>query len=1054
MPNRPASFSPRPIASAAFVSLAVAAAAIFCAGRASAASSGVNVNGTLPKNYTYTPHDTPVFVVVPIVSLGVVADAFRPGIESGTVDLVVDAETPSLSLSWCWGDCDGSATTAAGLTFASSVDVIVINDNSYTVGDVSYDLPDVSTTLAPSGAVPSAPESFDIAVSCVGSHRFHFAVAVTIAVADSGTNTPLEVVTFYLRWGCYPNGCQYACLNGYCDALRGQCICDGDWVGSECNLKWSHPAFCPQDTIIFNYTIPNTLWDEPDAGTYAWYWFGLETEPYPREWRYVHTWDTTLPDETTDPLNLYKDVEGSGATETFMPPGEWDLVICSDFWADCMYQTKLIILDFDQCGYPFTCTEGGNDCNEDLGHGECVDGVCQCDDTHYWNDCSRGCDPETLLETGTGTFSSDNDVPDGQATRYLSSATCSWIVEPSGKFDQIEFNFDMIDLQSQDSVSYYVDDETDPRSIYLGVSGEVEGHTVDAKKLTFVLTASSLTSNRGFVISYDTVKLPLSTYAVALIATVCGLIGVLAAAGLVALGIMFLKRRKRRLLEALNTPAEFVDAEEYHDVSFNATESNSALEGAGIAISKVLLDFDLTGKDVFPVNEKRTDSIEIINNTGRGVHYTFYVPNHEHMLTVSLRPGVGYLPPKGKMLVTLDVTLLYTTHVELPIKFEVISGGETLVSTYLQLKLEGAISDRLDPNEIRLEPNPLAAGAFGAVFRGVYRSQLAAVKVIKHQAGLQEGEKQDFLDECDLLRKLHHPCIVAFIGASLVPGKMCVCTELVEHGSLSRFLESDVDIPYLLILRFATNIADAMAYLHASKILYRDLKCPNALLVSKNATSSVCCKLADFGTARNVQNPDELFRYTNGVGTPIYMAPELLRAEMYNSKADVYSYSLVLWEMWTREEAWSDTVCWDIPKNVQKGIRPKIPEDCPAEYSQLMIKCWDASAANRPAFAEIVNTLNDMFLGAGGKTDKTSLHVEDDAAEEGDASRATAKKAGDKKNLMSHKRATASGKISFAPPPDDPEDDKITAESAGFQSIEMERTGKTIVSDKGNKKKH
>ncbi|KAH3762157.1 hypothetical protein Pelo_5968 [Pelomyxa schiedti] len=158
-----------------------------------------------------------------------------------------------------------------------------------------------------------------------------------------------------------------------------------------------------------------------------------------------------------------------------------------------------------------------------------------------------------------------------------------------------------------------------------------------------------------------------------------------------------------------------------------------------------------------------------------------------------MRPGKGTIGAHHNKTVEIKFMLLYTTTLETFVKLVISSlSGDTMATIYLPLKLVGALSPRLDPNDIELEHTPLASGAFGAVFRGTYRGQVVAVKVVKHQEGLHDAEKQDFVDECNLMHKLHHQYIVGFIGASYVPGKMCVCSELMTHGSLSHYLESDI----------------------------------------------------------------------------------------------------------------------------------------------------------------------------------------------------------------------------------------------------------------------
>jgi serine/threonine protein kinase len=166
---------------------------------------------------------------------------------------------------------------------------------------------------------------------------------------------------------------------------------------------------------------------------------------------------------------------------------------------------------------------------------------------------------------------------------------------------------------------------------------------------------------------------------------------------------------------------------------------------------------------------------------------------------------------------------------------------------------------------------------------------------------------------------------------------------------------------YLLMLKLAQNIAEAMVFLHANNVLYRDLKPGNVLIVSSSVNAKVNAKLTDFGTARNVENAAELFRHTGCIGTVIYTAPEILAAEGYNTQADVYSFAITLWEMFTRRLAWSDAVCWDVPRLVIEGKRPVVPENCPKEFSEIITACWASNLRDRPSFHWLVGEIADLI---------------------------------------------------------------------------------------------
>ena len=292
----------------------------------------------------------------------------------------------------------------------------------------------------------------------------------------------------------------------------------------------------------------------------------------------------------------------------------------------------------------------------------------------------------------------------------------------------------------------------------------------------------------------------------------------------------------------------------------------------------------------------------------------------------------------------------------------------------LTVHVEGAVSERLDPNEVVLSPEPLGVGAFGVVYPGRYRGRFVAVKVMSRQQDLLEQITADFEKEIDLYRRLHHPLIVDFVGASLIPGKLCMCTELIQRGSLEQLL-AEADVPLALQTKFALNIAEAVAFLHANNVLYRDLKPSNVMVVSTSPSSKVCCKIGDFGTARNVKDATELYTYTAGQGTPVYMAPEVLDVRPYNHKADVYSFAITLWQTATREKPWAAVPVWDVPARVIRGKRPPMPATLPADYAALIRRCWAPDPNARPSFAEILELL--LPIAAHAKKEARHNHDHD-----------------------------------------------------------------------------
>jgi serine/threonine protein kinase len=117
-------------------------------------------------------------------------------------------------------------------------------------------------------------------------------------------------------------------------------------------------------------------------------------------------------------------------------------------------------------------------------------------------------------------------------------------------------------------------------------------------------------------------------------------------------------------------------------------------------------------------------------------------------------------------------------------------------------------------------------------------------------------------------------------------------------------------------------------------------------------------KVADFGFARIKEENATMTR----CGTPCWTAPEIIRGQKYDERADVYSFGVTMWQVLTRKEPYAGRNFMGVSLEVLEGKRPQIPSDCPKDFAKLMRKCWHASLDKRPS-AEDVLAFFDRHLG-------------------------------------------------------------------------------------------
>ncbi|XP_020205843.1 uncharacterized protein LOC109791006 [Cajanus cajan] len=265
------------------------------------------------------------------------------------------------------------------------------------------------------------------------------------------------------------------------------------------------------------------------------------------------------------------------------------------------------------------------------------------------------------------------------------------------------------------------------------------------------------------------------------------------------------------------------------------------------------------------------------------------------------------------------------------------------------------------------ELTELGSGTFGTVYHGKWRGTDVAIKRITDRcfAGKpseQERMRSDFWNEAIKLADLHHPNVVAFYGVVLdgPGGSVATVTEYMVNGSLRNSLQkSERNLDKRKRLLIAMDVAFGMEYLHGRNIVHFDLKSDN-LLVNLRDPHRPICKVGDLGLSK-VKCQTLI---SGGVrGTLPWMAPELLNgsSSLVSEKVDVFSFGIVMWELYTGEEPYADLHYGAIIGGiVSNTLRPPVPESCDPEWRLLMERCWSSEPSERPTFTEIASELRSI----------------------------------------------------------------------------------------------
>lgn len=176
----------------------------------------------------------------------------------------------------------------------------------------------------------------------------------------------------------------------------------------------------------------------------------------------------------------------------------------------------------------------------------------------------------------------------------------------------------------------------------------------------------------------------------------------------------------------------------------------------------------------------------------------------------------------------------------------------------------------------------------------------------------------------------------------------------------------------------ALDVAHAISYLHSLGIIHGDLKAANVLLKTDSTDPrGFVCKVSDFGKefsdlyhdyvlrgmlpglakVQSAEGQDTAFKH----GTVTHMSPELLIEGKLTHAVDAYSLGMLLWEMIATQEPFPNKTQSEIMLAIANGHRPRIPDNCPPGYANLISFCWRQDYEQRPCLKEIVKRLQRIY---------------------------------------------------------------------------------------------
>ncbi|ONM12669.1 MAP3K epsilon protein kinase 1 [Zea mays] len=231
----------------------------------------------------------------------------------------------------------------------------------------------------------------------------------------------------------------------------------------------------------------------------------------------------------------------------------------------------------------------------------------------------------------------------------------------------------------------------------------------------------------------------------------------------------------------------------------------------------------------------------------------------------------------------------------------------------------------------------IGKGAYGRVYKGLdlENGDFVAIK----QVSLENIPQEDL----NIIMNLNHKNIVKYLGSLKTKSHLHIILEYVENGSLANIIKPNKfgPFPESLVAVYIAQVLEGLVYLHEQGVIHRDIKGANIL-----TTKEGLVKLADFGVATKLTEAD--INTHSVVGTPYWMAPEVIEMSGVCAASDIWSVGCTVIELLTCVPPYYDLQPMPALFRIVQDVHPPIPEGLSPEITDFLRQCFQKDAMQRP----------------------------------------------------------------------------------------------------------